>query len=65
MGDVDQLVSDFGGQIVGGVVIVYEDGTNKEAARCIEGTWVTSEEFRTRIADAAVAAASKTLKLPK
>lgn len=50
MDDVAILVSKFEGQLVGGVVIVHEDGVNKEAARCTDGIWVVSEDFKLRLA---------------
>jgi hypothetical protein len=61
-----RLIDEFGGQQIGGVVVVYEDGTHKEAARCIEGTWIISPEFRERMdATPAPAPVAKAVKAPR
>lgn len=59
MDDVQRLVAEFGGEVVAGVVIVYEDGVHREAARQVEGVWVVSEAFVSRLAPVAAPIVNK------
>lgn len=52
MVDVERIIAEFEGQMVGTVVIVYEDGMHKVAASQLDGKWEVSEEFKARLGDA-------------
>lgn len=45
-----RICKEMDGQMCGGRVIVYEDGRNVIAAKCVEGNWVIEPEFVERLA---------------
>ena len=51
--DVNKFAEDAGGDVVGGVVIVYTGTEHKEAARVnSEGEWIVADEFKVEVAEA-------------